>query len=161
LINLLKNNKRIIISLIILYFISLPFLKGYYIAINISPSLPDYFYFYKKKFTTKDLDYNKVIAFLFKHKNDRYYKYNYQFIKKIACKEGDLLEVKNKQYFCNGVFLISALSKDSKGRKIDNFKFNGIIPENKYFVLGTHLKSYDSRYWGFVDRKDIIGVAIW
>ncbi|PVX10957.1 S26 family signal peptidase, partial [Campylobacter jejuni] len=24
-----------------------------------------------------------------------------------------------------------------------------------------HPRSFDSRYWGFVDRKDIKGVSIW
>lgn len=45
--------------------------------------------------------------------------------------------------------------------KVEQFIFNGVIPKDKFFVMGTHPRSFDSRYWGFVDRKDIKGVSIW
>jgi signal peptidase I len=33
------------------------------------------------------------------------------------------------------------------------------VPEGFYFALGDNSRdSFDSRYWGFVDEKDIIGV---
>ena len=33
------------------------------------------------------------------------------------------------------------------------------IPEGQFFVIGTHPGSYDSRYWGFINEKNIIGTA--
>lgn len=36
-----------------------------------------------------------------------------------------------------------------------------IVPEDKYFFLGDNsISSLDSRYWGFVDKKDVVGEAI-
>lgn len=76
--------------------------------------------------------------------------------KYVKCIEGEYLKVtKDKKYFCNGEYLGFAQNKNSKGESVQNFVFNGVIPQGKFFAMGTHLMSYDSRYFGFVDKNKI------
>jgi len=37
--------------------------------------------------------------------------------------------------------------------------FNGKVPEGTLFVSGQHRDSFDSRYWGFLDRKKVEAIA--
>lgn len=83
-----------------------------------------------------------------------------QYLKKIVCKENDFLDVNEKNYFCNGKYIGTATKYDGNKNEIDNFKFNGIIPKDKFFVVGTHPLSHDSKYFGFVDKSQILRKAI-
>lgn len=133
----------------------------YTIALNITKSLPDYFYIIDNKASLNDLTNGQTISFKFDVKNDRYYEHKHNFIKTIKCKEGDYLQNDNGLFKCNDKIIGVAMPTDSQGRAVDNFIFNGKIEKDKYFVMGTAANSYDSRYWGFVDRKNITGVIIW
>jgi type IV secretory pathway protease TraF len=31
------------------------------------------------------------------------------------------------------------------------------VPEGALFVLGTHERSFDSRYWGYVEAPEVTG----
>lgn len=76
--------------------------------------------------------------------------------KKVACIEGDELKITiDKDFYCNDVFLGKAKDFSLKGEKLVFFMFNGIIPQDKMFVMGEHKDSFDSRYWGLLDVKDV------
>ncbi len=84
-------------------------------------------------------------------------------IKKVACLPGDKLERKKNDFFCNDKQLNVALETTSTGKKLPQFSFNGVIPAGKYFMVGTDERSFDSRYIGFIDKKEFIcaGLPIW
>ena len=85
-------------------------------------------------------------------------------LKIVACIPGDALNVSEGLYYtCNGAPIGNALKKDSKGRDLPIFKFNGTIPAGQYFMTGTHPRSFDSKYYGLVDMKSFLAKAypIW
>ncbi len=94
-------------------------------------------------------------------KNTQYYKKGTMFIKYAECLPGDTLNVKGLKYYCNGKYFATAKTTDSKGIPVKHFVYNGIIPKGKVFMYAPHPRSYDSRYWGFLDENDIKGVVVW
>lgn len=136
--------------------------ENYIIALNSTTSLDGYFYIINKKIEPTSFKKGNIIAFKFTKDSDEYYSLNHNFIKQITCSQGSVLSIKNgSTYFCDGKIIGVAKPTDSNGKLVSNFKFNGVIPKDNYFVMGTAQSSYDSRYWGFVNKKDIIGVASW
>lgn len=89
------------------------------------------------------------------------------FIKRIAGAPGDRIKLVDKVLYLNGEPL------EEKYRKIngetpypaqvspkDNFP-EFTVPEGKYFMMGDNRdNSYDSRFWGFVDKSKIKGKAL-
>ena len=102
----------------------------------------------------------EIVVFIFP--NDR----SKDFIKRVIGVAGDKIEIKNKKIFINdqefkdsyGVFSdISILPNSMQPR--DNFG-PVTVPEKSIFVMGDNRdESLDSRFWGFVDLKDVEGKA--
>lgn len=90
------------------------------------------------------------------------------FIKRIVAAENDIIESKNKIIYINGTALNEAYVQhvDNNIRpKGDDPRDNFgplTVPRDKIFVMGDNRdQSYDSRYWGYVDKDQIRGKALY
>jgi type IV secretory pathway protease TraF len=104
------------------------------------------------------------------------------FTKAVAAGPGDRLFMLGRDFYVNGVFVGSARETDAQGRAAPLFApppapplqcplvpswvpvcdapatiHDCIVPAGALFVLGSHLRSFDSRYWGFVHHSEILG----
>ena len=118
-------------------------------------------FFDKRVFMFKKPERGDIIVFKYPENPSK------DFIKRVVAAEGDVIESKNKMIHVNGnkVNEPYAQHTDSSMRPMgieprDNFG-PVIVPKNKYFVMGDNRdQSYDSRYWGYVDIKDVKGKAL-
>jgi conjugative transfer signal peptidase TraF len=81
-------------------------------------------------------------------------------IKMVGCLPEEHLLVDQQKIICEDVFLGTLLEKDSKGHPLPKFIHNGTVPPGKLFMIGQHAQSFDSRYFGFVDAKNLLYKAI-
>ena len=105
----------------------------------------------------KDGDY-----FAFYFKGSDLYPRGMEFIKIVACSQGENLATKHTPkgtaYFCENRLLGYACDRRKNPGCPQYMVFNGKIPQGCYFAMGTAYRAYDSRYYGLVCHG-IIGRA--
>ena len=101
-----------------------------------------------------------IVVFKFRHEPKK------DFIKRTIGVPGDVIEIRNKKVYVNKKHLeqdyvlytdLHIIPKEMQPR--DNFG-PVTVPEDSIFVMGDNRDhSYDSRFWGFVNLKDVKGKA--
>jgi signal peptidase I len=108
----------------------------------------------------KQVERGDVVVFVFPEDRSK------DFIKRVIGAPGDSVEIRGKKVYVNGKQIddphahfegddpqnAGLTSRDDFGPKT--------VPENSIFVMGDNRdRSYDSRFWGFVNLDDVRGKA--
>ncbi len=108
----------------------------------------------------KDLQRGDIIVFKAPKDPDK------DFIKRIIGATGDTISIQNGDVYLNNKKLNEEAYLDKSVKTYgEGFLKDGVsvvVPEEKYFVMGDN-RSYssDSREWGFLDKKEIIGRSLY
>jgi len=83
------------------------------------------------------------------------------FIKRIIGIPGDKLEIRGGAVWINGRPLEEPYVTGTPHAATD-YKYDSVtVPPGHYFVMGDNRdNSYDSRYWGFLPRENIVGTPL-
>lgn len=86
------------------------------------------------------------------------------FIKRLVGLPGEVLEIKDGTIYINGQPVLDPIFNQryyyNRGPLVQNGE-KIVVPKDEYFVLGDNsASSKDSRYWGFVPKRNILGKAL-
>ena len=103
---------------------------------------------------------NDVVVFIFPKETNK------DFIKRVIGLPGDTVQIKDKKVYINnqpmedlhGTYTDQRIIPEMEQPRDNTGPI--VVPPNMIFVMGDNRdESYDSRFWGFVDQKQILGQA--
>lgn len=85
---------------------------------------------------------------------------NTPLLKHVATMEGDWVCRRGQAVLVSRQQVAIALGTDRAGKPLPVWRGCHQLQHGQVFVLGTHPESFDSRYFGPIDREQIAGAAI-
>jgi len=86
------------------------------------------------------------------------------FVKRLIASEGEKVEIKDGKIFVNGKEVDEPSIKPYYYYNVGDYGAEGKVievPKDSYFALGDNsASSRDSRYWGFVPKKNLLGKVV-
>lgn len=137
--------------------------------VNLTPSIPLGIYKTTKEKVEKGryVVFNPVKSTLFDEARHRGYLKKGVFheymplFKKICAVAGDSLSISKNGVFVNGIFIANSkpIFQDNLGRSLPNLEISDfVLNDQQVALIGESYNSFDSRYFGVVERENISGV---
>ena len=112
---------------------------------------------YSKKIKVGDL-----VAFIADERMEPKFKAGSTVIKQVAGVAGDQVVVDSSAHYIVAGKNYGTIVKEgaeAAQKDLESLLVSSSIPEGQIAVIGTLPRSFDSRYWGYVDQNQIVGRA--
>ncbi|MBN2905283.1 MAG: signal peptidase I [Rhodobacteraceae bacterium] len=103
-----------------------------------------------------------VFAFYADPRTAPYFEPGRVIVKQAAGVAGDEVRVDRDGVRVNGAPIAHGLAlaaPEKLNKPPETFVRTVVVPEGAYWAAGTHPRSFDSRYWGYVHARQVIGRA--
>ena len=124
----------------------------------ISPSLDHRIFVITKRFTPDEIRKDDYVVFTVRSHYIKNGKPS-RLLKKVSCVTGEKLETRAREYYCDGEYLGMAKWYSLKGEPVDPSSIRGPCPRESSSSRAAMSDSFDSRYLGFIERRNVEGIA--
>jgi signal peptidase I len=114
----------------------------------------------KTLFPISDPKRGDIVVFIYPEDRSK------DFVKRVIGTSGDTIEIRNKKIYVNGLpyndnygVYTDEMIIPGAAQPRDNFGPVTVPPESLFVMGDNRDQSYDSRFWGFVDLRDVLGKA--